>query len=376
MSGNEIKTIAFYLPQFHEIPENNEAYGKGFTEWFNTKKAKPLFEGHYQPRIPYNNNYYCLLDQDVMKNQAKLAQKYGVYGFCYYHYWFANGKKLLEKPIEKMLEDSSIDIPFCLCWANENWSKRWDGGNNEVIVKQDYGDVKDLNNHIDYLCDFFRDERYIRIDNKPLLLIYKPEIIPNLKYVLKHIRERIIENGFDGVVLVCQHPTFYMDRVNLSLFDYYIQFQPQFLLEDEKSFVKKCIRTILIYTHLEIILNFARTIINKRKRGGKTLTHRDYDLDWDKIINYPVRDDKLMAGAFVDWDNTARNKKGLVYEGSTPQKFEKYFGQLVRKVKKEYSTSFLFVNAWNEWAEGAYLEPDQKYGYQYLEALKHALQEN
>lgn len=171
------KVVAFYLPQYHPIPENDKAYGKNFTEWVNVKKALPLFENHNQPRIPLENNYYSLLDENTMIEQSKLAKSYGIYGFCYYHYWFKNGKKLLEKPLEMMLNTKEIDIPFMLCWANENWTKHWDGGNNEIIVEQDYGDYDDLINHIDYLCRFFRDKRYIKIDDKPVLVIYKPEII-------------------------------------------------------------------------------------------------------------------------------------------------------------------------------------------------------
>ena len=174
---SNIKVIAFYLPQFHAIPENDKSYGKGFTEWTNVKKAKPLFADHNQPRVPLNQNYYDLLEQGVMKNQADLAKKYGVYGFCYYHYWFADGKKLLEKPLETMLTDKSVDIPYCICWANENWTRRWDGGNNEVIVEQNYGDRANITRHAQYLTQFFKDERYIKEDGRPLLLIYKPELI-------------------------------------------------------------------------------------------------------------------------------------------------------------------------------------------------------
>ena len=155
MDGNGLKVIAFYLPQFHSIPENDQWWGQGFTEWTNVKKALPLFEGHNQPRIPLNKNYYDLMDDEVKISQAKLAKKYGIFGFCYYHYWFKNGEKLLEKPAEQMLQNKDVDLPFCFSWANENWSRNWDGGNQEIIKEQDYGDKSDWEKHFQYFLPFF-----------------------------------------------------------------------------------------------------------------------------------------------------------------------------------------------------------------------------
>ena len=368
----EVKTIAFYLPQFHPIPENDAAYGKGFTEWTNTKKAIPLYEGHYQPRTPLNENYYCLLDKGVMEEQAKMAKKYGLYGFCYYHYWFKNGKKLLEKPLEAMLQNPEIDIPFCICWANENWSKRWDGGDNEVIVEQDYGDFNELNNHIDYLCEFFKDPRYIKENNAPILLIYKPELIPNLKKVIATIRERARYNGFPEIMLIVQYPKFFFNRSKLNLFDAFVQFEPCFIhfyeRDLKRSEIKRKVKSMLLNVGFH---NFVSKV--EKKLGEKTkvgLTIRDYDKDWKMILDYPVKDKREIAGAFVDWDNTPRNKNGLSYTGATPKKFEKYMKHLVQKVKNEYKYKYIFINAWNEWAEGAYLEPDEKNKYSYLEALE------
>ena len=377
----DVKTIAFYLPQFHTIPENDVAYGKGFTEWTNTKKAKPLFEGHYQPRTPLNQNYYCLLEKGVMEEQAKLAKKYGVYGFCYYHYWFKNGKKLLEKPLELMLDNPEINIPFCLCWANENWSKRWDGGNNDVIVEQDYGDLDDLNKHVDYLCRFFKDPRYIKENDMPILIIYKPELIPNLKKVVAAIRMRTQYNGFEGIKLTVQYPKFYFDGSNLNLFDNYIQFEPKFIQDYEKdqyrSNNKKKIKRLLLNLGFYSLVNFIEKKLGEKNTNNTkpSLEVRDYDKDWCEILKYPVKDKRMIAGAFVDWDNTPRNRNGLCYIGATPEKFENNMTKLVRKIDKEYKSNFVFINAWNEWAEGAYLEPDEKNKYAYLEALKSALQE-
>lgn len=380
---NEIKTICFYLPQFHSIPENDNAYGKGFTEWTNVKKAHPLFPGHVQPKIPLNNNYYSLMDPSVMEKQARLAKEYGIYGFCYYHYWFKNRKKLLEKPIEMMLANPQIDIPFCLCWANENWTKKWDGGNNEIIVEQDYGNMSDLNKHVDYLCKYFSDKRYITVDGAPLLLIYKPELIPGIRKYIKMIRERAKENGFKKIKIAVQYPKYFFDGGMLNLFDYYIEFEPQFIISYEMNRNRRRINKMV----KPVLLNFgARGFVNKieEKRTDKTLTinHkntleiRDYDEDWEKIISHDVRNKKMLAGAFVDWDNTSRNINGRVYKGASPEKFNYYMSKLVRKVRSEYSEKIIFINAWNEWAEGAYLEPDENNKYEYLNALKDALNIN
>lgn len=368
------KVIAFYLPQYHTIPENDASYGKGFTEWTNVKKASPLFKNHNQPRVPEKNNYYNLLDTEVMIGQAELAKKYGIYGFCYYHYWFKNGKKLLEKPLEAMLKDKRVDIPFMLCWANENWTRKWDGGNNEIIVEQDYGDYEDLKKHIDYLCDFFRDERYIKIDGKPVFVIYKPEIIPNIKKVIGFIRNRVKENGFSGIVIMSQYPDYFFACKKSDLLDYHIQFEPKFIqdYEIERMNLK---RRKLKHFMLSHNMNYLYQILLQKyqKEKKKELVHRNYDKDWQEIINYPVDDKRTVAGAFVDWDNTPRNRLGLVYDNTTPEKFYYFFKKLVDKVDKEYALDYIFINAWNEWAEGAYLEPDEKNHYKYLEAVKRVM---
>ncbi len=369
----DIKTIAFYLPQFHPIPENDEAYGKGFTEWTNVKKATPLFDGHNQPRVPLNHNYYSLLDVNVMVKQAKMARENGIYGFCYYHYWFKNGRKLLEKPIEMMLKDERVNIPFCLCWANENWTKRWDGGDNSIIVSQDYS-MKEIPQHVDYLCRFFSDKRYIKIHGKPVLLIYRPELIPRLKKYIGILRNEIKKHGFPGVILMCQYPNFYLEGKQPDVFDNYIQFQPAFIGCDianrNMSVFIKLIRKSLILFNMRKI---GRKLFHWMN-GERKLEIRSYDSDWEEILRYKVTDKKLIAGAFVDWDNTPRNIKGLLYEGTTPDKFGRYFKRLTEKVKNEYKYKWIFINAWNEWAEGCYLEPDEKNKDHYLKNVFRVLQ--
>lgn len=368
ISLDKVNVIAFYLPQFHTIPENDEAYGKGFTEWVNVKKSQALFEGHRQPRVPLNDNYYCLLDDGkTMEAQAKLAQEYGVFGFCYYHYYFKNGKLLLEKPLEEMLLNKKINIPFCMCWANENWSKRWDGGNNEVIVAQDYDDLDGIEKHVDYLLKFVKDERYITINGKPLLIIYKPDLIPNLEQYVSKIRECFAKKGFEHIFIAAQFPTFYLNKQHLELFDYYIQFEPFYtehrVIKESRS-LKQLIKKLLIKLHL----------YDAAKKAKKpALTHLDYDRQWKNNLASKINDKKLIAGAFVDWDNTPRNKNGIVYDGVTTEKFAKYFDELVIKTKKEYSLPIIFINAWNEWCEGTYLEPDTDHNYEYLEAINKSI---
>lgn len=379
-SNCDPKMIAYYLPQFHTIPENDYFYGKGFTEWTNTKKAKPLFEGHYQPKTPYKKYYYNLLTPGVMEKQADLAKKYGVYGFCYYHYWFKDGKKLLEKPIENMLNNTKVDIPFCLCWANENWCKRWDGGNQEVIVEQDYGDEKDWKRHIDYLMQFFKDSRYITVKGKPILLIYRPELIPNLKKMLDFWTDEMIGNGFEGVSYAIQYPDWYfMTSYDPSEFDYQIKFEPFFSQNYDVKDIRMMKKKQVGYGLMKRlgIEHFVDALIALRKNkripsSPCELTKRDYDCTWNTILQTPI-DSKTIEGAFVDWDNTARKKNGTVYVGASPEKFKDYLVRLLNRVQAESSNPMVFINAWNEWAEGAYLEPDEKYRYKYLEAVKEAL---
>lgn len=380
----KIRTIAYYLPQYHAISENDKAWGKGFTEWVNTKKAVPLFNKHYQPKVPLNKNYYDLRDVSVMIEQAKLAKKYGLFGFCYYHYWFKNGKKLLEIPVEQMLREAAVDIPFCLSWANENWSKQWDGGNQEIIVEQNYGDEKDWSLHLDYLVDFFRDSRYITLDERPVLLIYKPEIIPNVQKMIRYWRSRIKEYGFKDLCIMIQSSGAYFSPFfNTKGFDYQIKFPPFFsIIMHEKNMqnvkIQKRLFEIARILKLEGILLSFYNILKLKRDSNKAnlntvLTYLNYDTTWRTMIDSDSSD-RMIEGAMVDWDNTARKANGYVHLEGSPEKFEKYMVELVNKVKNNAQEPIIFINAWNEWAEGAYLEPDELHKYAYLEGLKRAME--
>ncbi len=349
----KIKILAFYLPQFHEIPENNEWWGKGFTDWTNVKKAKPLAAGQYQPREPLNDNYYDLSDVEVMKWQSKIAQEHGIYGFCYYHYWF-DGKLLLEKPLENMLHDKEVTIPFCFSWANEPWARTWDGQNTNILMPQEYGSEKEWKEHFDYLLQFFQDERYIKVDNKPMLLIYRTENIPNVNEMCQYWEKLAIQNEFDGIYLVETLNSF-QNAPFVEKSSALVEFEPMYTGSQFISTKKKI---------MDKIYNFLFC------KGLKT---RSYDDIWNLIINREYQTfekKKIFLGSFIDWDNTARKgKKGLLFRNMSSEKFKHYFGIQVKKAKQNNS-EYLFINAWNEWAEGTYLEPDKKHGFTYLQAIR------
>lgn len=375
--GKGVKIIPFYLPQFHSIPENDEWWGEGFTEWTNVKKAQPLFAGHDQPRIPLNENYYDLLDDEVKIWQANLAKEYGIFGFCYYHYWFKGGRQLLEKPAEQMLVNKKVDLPFCFCWANENWSKNWDGGNREVIMEQDYGDMKDWENHFQYLLPFFKDERYITVDGKPLFVIYKPEQMIDVYQMVCYFRKRATEEGFPGMCIAFQFPTYYADMYyREDVFDYRIEFEPVYSRTVNSMRHPGTTKRVSIMRKIggEKVVSAYRKLRQSKMKNmwpkAQNLSMFFYDEAWEKIRNNAWTHD-FLPGAFVDWDNTPRNKHGVMYEGFSVEKFGSYMKQLVRRANKE-NKPMLFINAWNEWGEGAFLEPDEKYGYGKLEAIKEA----
>lgn len=350
-----LKIIAFYLPQFHRIPENDRWWGKGFTEWTNTKKAKPLFYGHYQPREPFNDNYYNLTHPVSRNWQAQIARDYGIYGFCYYHYWF-KGKQLLETPINEVLRTGEPDFPFCFSWANEPWTRRWDGNERDVLMPQDYGDEEDWKEHFNYLLKFFQDKRYIRVEDKPVFLIYRPGSIPRCEEMLLYWNHLAQENGLSGIYFINTLNSFPL--YNSNGFDASLEFEPSYTV---------------VHSNCGNIRHIVKGY-NKRR-----LSVIDYDVVWKCILNRTVENkgNKTFPGAFIDWDNSARlGYKGTIFTGANPLKFYEYFNEQIKRAISYYDSEFLFINAWNEWAEGTYLEPDKRFGFQYLEAVKNALGNN
>ena len=367
-----MRIIAFYLPQFHEIQQNNEWWGKGFTEWVNVKKAKPLNKSHYQPRIPMNNNYYDLTDLTTLQWQQKIAKEHGIYGFCYYHYWY-EGEQLLQKPAEIMLNNKSVDMPFCFSWANESWSKAWVGKPYDILIEQTYGDEESWKKHFLYLYDFFVDDRYIKIDGKPLFVIYRPNNIPKLGEMLELWQNFAKERGLPGIAFSYQQHSY--DHTTDSagnMFDYSIEYQPSYAFKDcsllkRKMTIKNIINKLNLIIYKITKSDFERSIPNVY----------DYDKLWQSIIRRRPNDEKSIPGAFVDWDNTPRwNRKGSYCKGVSVEKFKKYFSMQLKNARENYKKDMLFIFAWNEWAESGYLEPDEKNNYGYLEAIKQALIEN
>lgn len=357
-----IKALAFVLPQFHPIPENDLWWGKGFTEWTNVAKAKPLFDGHYQPQLPTDLGYYDLRLDKSREDQANLAKEYGIHGFCYYHYWF-NGKRLLHEPLDEMLCLQKPDMPFMYCWANENWTRRWDGMEQDVLMKQEYGEEDDKD-HISWLCEnVFSDKRYIRVDNKPVFLIYRHDLFPDILKTLENWRDiATTKYGYDGLHMCLVQGFYnYSDPTTLG-FDAAIEFAPHEIIKhplkkDEKALFPK--------------------LLNSSNKNSN-IDFRDFKKGVDTCINREIPSYKLFRCVTPCWDNTPRKgEKGIVAKGSSPAVYEDWLEQIIDKFEP-YSEdeNFVFINAMNEWAEGNHLEPCSKYGRQYLEATKNALKQN
>lgn len=368
-----MKIIAYYLPQFHIIPENNTWWGEGFTEWVNVKKAKPLYEGHYQPRIPQNKNYYDLTDPKTIRWQSELAQRYGVYGFCIYHYWF-NGKLLLQKPLEMYRDMQECKTHYCICWANEDWTDQWVSDSARVLIKETYGNKEEWRAHFEYMLSFFRDERYIKEDNKPFLVLYDPSIVMDLEAMLEYWNRLAKDNGFDGLIIAAQSTRGRLDdRVYPPCIDYQIDYEPQYaysLLRQKKHpYLRRCKRTIQ-----GVLKKYFNTNMIDRIGQNKELEILYYDDVWRKILNTQPQNEKCIPGAFVDWDNTSRKgNRGFVIHGASPDKFGFYLEQQIKRAMEVYHKDKLFIFAWNEWGECGYLEPDERYEELYLKEIKKVL---
>lgn len=346
---NRVRTIAFYLPQFHPTAENNLWWGEGFTEWTNVTKSVPCYEGHYQPHLPSDLGFYDLRVPETLAQQASLARRYGVDGFCVYYYNF-NGRRILDKPVETILSNKDIPFNFCICWANENWSKRWDGGNHELLQEQSY-DHETLATVIEDLQRFSQDRRYLRVNGKPIFVVYRPLLIPDCAKRMAAMRSYMNKRG--GLYLVYVES---METVGKGLhpselgFDASVEFPPQGIAVPRTDEVRSLRPNWNGHRY-----DYEGTILSAIQR-----TDRNF-------VRHPA--------VFPSWDNSPRQPlRGTSFDGISPEAFQVYVEEKLEEVKA-FSVGderLLFVNAWNEWAEGAHLEPDQRYGHRWLEAIRNA----
>lgn len=362
MNTKKPKAIAMYLPQFYETDYNSAWWGDGFTDWVSMKNAEPLFKGHYQPRKPLNDYRYNLLEKETMMWQANLMHEYDVYGLCIYHYWFKDGQKVLELPAENLLSWKDIEMPYCFCWANESWVRSWSNvpvGNvwsslletsNEkdeeksVLMQQDYGGINDWKNHFNYLLPFFKDDRYIKKDNKPIFLFYRIDEILCIDEMLECWNQWAQDEGLDGIYVI------------------------------GRNYANKNIRRLNAEFAMEPILTTREYYPNRFENEihSEIAKYISYDELWKHTLQREPYSNKTYWCGCVGYDSTPRRGKyGAVVYNNTPEKFKIYLTELMAKTAAN-ENDFFFINAWNEWGEGMYLEPDEKNEYAYLEAFKYA----
>lgn len=362
--SNNIKPIAIYLPQFHPIPENDEWWGKGFTEWTNVTKASPRFKGHYQPHLPADLGFYDLRVEESRLAQEKLAKEFGIFGFCYYHYWF-NGQRMLHEPLDRKMRNPKEDLPFMMCWANENWTRAWDGEDREVLLKQEYS-FDDDESHFEFLCEnYFKDERYIKHDGKPVFLVYRPKLFNDIKKTTEIWRTKARQKGIGEVHLGYMQSWGIIDDPIAMGFDFAVEFQPRFptIPEQKRTITQRIFRKINAQLGLK-----EKVILKEEDRVF------DYSAFVDIQINKEFKSN-ICPSIVPMWDNSARRKSNaFIFKGSTPAIYGSWLQYVLKKYPwQQNAEKFLFINAWNEWAEGNHLEPCQKWGTSYLEMTKNTL---
>lgn len=349
----DAKIIAYYLTQFHPNPENDEWWGKGVTEWNNVCRAKPQFVGHSQPRLPGELGFYDLRLKENMLRQVELAKNYGVYGFSFYYYWF-DGARLLERPLDLFISNPDIDFPFSLCWANESWTRRFDGTCGEILMKQS-DSVDSYKTFIESVIPYMQDQRYIKVGGKPLLTVYRPSFIPDCKNVLQHWRNKCNEAGVGDIHIVgVKEHTWEHDLLAIG-FDAQSEFHPGTL-----------------FKHCSDITHSIKFV--QPKFEGLVLDYEDIVVN-KKYFKYNY--DRLYRAVMPMWDNTARrDNKGMIFHKSTPALYKNWLQDVIVEANErtDIEDKLIFINAWNEWGEGAYLEPDREYGYAYLQATRDAVE--
>jgi lipopolysaccharide biosynthesis protein len=367
---SKVRAICFHLPQYHPIRENDEWWGKGFTDWTNVARTRPRFKDHYQPHLPADLGFYDLRLPEAREAQAELARQHGIHGFCYYHYWF-NGRRLLERPFNEILASGQPSFPFCLCWANENWTRRWDGQERDVLLEQNYSDEDDLN-HIRWLANAFRDPRYIRVEGKPIFLVYRLSRLPNPARSVEIWRNEASALGV-GDIFICNVESMPSEHglAPLCKLDGTVEFAPDW------DALPPQLRGNWLTRKLSRSPKLLRT-------AGKLGLTEPWLVE-DRVFSYAEFVQKMTAkpdpsylrfpGAMPSWDNSSRRRSGaFIFKGSTPELYEKLLRAAVRKARSAHPQDpVVFINAWNEWAEGNHLEPCQRWGDGYLRATLRAL---
>jgi lipopolysaccharide biosynthesis protein len=348
--GSMVKALAFYLPQYHRVAENDGWWGEGFTEWTSVRKAEPRFEGHYQPHVPGELGYYDLGSVDVQRRQADLGRAYGLHGFCYYHYWF-NGRRILERPLDQLLAHPEIEFPFCVCWANENWTRRWDGNDQEILLGQRHS-PEDDEAFFRALLPALRDPRYIRVDGKPMLLVYRANLLPDARATAQRWRTLARDAGLPGLHL-CAVLFHHLEDPRAFGFDAGVEFPPHKFINAENDVEAAAVPA-----------GFRGRLVDYRKVLAQALT-------------WSVPEDFIAyRGVMVSWDNTPRRQDSPhVFVNSSPLDYHFWLRRMVEQTEQRLPEEhqWIFINAWNEWGEGCHLEPDQKYGRQWLRATHAAL---
>lgn len=361
MNNGTVRILATYLPQFHPIPENDEWWGKGFTEWTNVGKARPLFRGHYQPRVPSELGYYDLRLPEVREQQAALAREHGIEGFCYWHYWFGNGKRLLERPFNEVVGSGKPDFPFCLSWANHSWQDKQFSkeGTERLLIEQRYGGEEDFRMHFDALLPAFLDKRYVRVDGKPLFQIYQPLKFPGVEKFIEFWQALAQQNGMPG-----------------------IHFVGHTLLEEDTDSILQngfdavnMVRLYHFYKHQYSLPE--RAFMKVRRLWLKHGSIFDYEKLWPYFSDPADRQENIYPTIIPNWDHSPRSgRRGNIFINSNPQAFRKHVKQVLQTVRhKKPDHRIIFLKSWNEWAEGNYMEPDLKFGRGYVEALRDAIRE-
>jgi lipopolysaccharide biosynthesis protein len=360
---DSVRVLAFYLPQFHPIPENDRWWGRGFTEWRNVVQARPQFRGHYQPHLPADLGFYDLRLAETREAQAVLAREHGLFGFCYYHYWFT-GRRLLGRPIDEVLASGKPDLPFCLCWANEDWTRAWDGRSGEILIGQRHSEEDDRD-HLRWLARAFEDERYIRVDGRPLFLVYRALLLPDPVRTTAIWREEAERLGL-GEPYLCRVESFSNERGDPAAlgFDAAVEFQPD-------------------WTRLGRSLRQGSGWNMSRKLGLSNDaygSHRIYDYGSvvERMLEKPSPPYRRFPCVTPSWDSTPRRKAdAVILRGSTPDLYSSWLRKVIDRTSAASGDERLvFVNAWNEWAEGNYLEPCQRWGRGYLEATRETVEPN